>query len=155
MNISSSTRLINSVKIERKSLYWWKKLRFAGPGALVAVGYIDPGNWAIGIAGGSAAGYALLFIVLISSIIAMHLQIMSARLGIATGKNLAELSREAWPRLVWPSWILAELAIIFTDLAEVLGSAIALQLLFSIPLVIGVVLTVFDVFLLLLLQRWG
>ncbi len=138
-----------------KAAAWWRGLSFAGPGALVAVGYIDPGNWATDIAGGSYAGYALLSIVLASSLVAMLLQIMSARLGIATGQDLAQSSREAWPRFVWPAWIAAELSIIATDLAEVIGSAIALKLLFSIPIIIGVVLTTLDVLLILLLDRRG
>src|ERR1700722_14614820 len=128
---------------------WWRRLIFAGPGTFVAIGYIDPGNWATDLTGGSYAGYALLSIVLASSLVAMLLQIMSARLGIATGKDLAEISRETWPQFAWVSWIAAELAIIATDFAEVLRSAIALKLLFSIPLAIGVVLTVFDVLLIL------
>ncbi len=138
-----------------KRITWRRGLTFVGPGTFVAIGYIDPGNWATDLAGGSYAGYALLFIVLASSLIAMLLQIMSARLGIATGKDLAEISREIWPQFAWPSWIAAELAIIATDLAEVLGSAIAFKLLFSIPLAIGVVLTVFDVLLILALDRRG
>ncbi|HVV69254.1 MAG TPA: Nramp family divalent metal transporter [Gammaproteobacteria bacterium] len=133
----------------------WRGLVLAGPGVLVAVGYIDPGNWATDIAGGSYAGYALLSVVFISSLLAMLLQIMSARLGIATGKDLAESSREQWPRLVWPAWIAAELTIVATDLAEVIGSAIALKLLFAIPIILGVVLTSLDVFLLLMLDRRG
>jgi manganese transport protein len=140
---------------EAQPTNWWRKLTFMGPGALVAVGYIDPGNWATDIAGGSYAGYALLSIVLFSSMIAMLLQIMSARLGIATGKDLAQLSREAWPRFAWPAWIVTELTIIATDLAEVLGSAIALKLLFSIPIAIGVILTAFDVLLILAFDRRG
>jgi len=129
--------------------------KWTGAGALVAVGYIDPGNWATDIAGGSLAGFSILFVVLFASIIAMFLQLMSARLGIATGKDLALLSRERWPRVAWPSWIMAELSIIATDLAEVLGSALALQLLFKIPLILGVMITILDVFLLLYLQRNG
>lgn len=131
------------------------KWSFAGPGALVAVGYIDPGNWATDLAGGSYAGYALLSIVLLSSMIAMLLQTMSARLGIATGKDLAQLTRETWPKAAFPIWIATELTIIATDLAEVLGSAIALKLLFSIPIVIGVMLTVFDVLLILAFDKRG
>jgi manganese transport protein len=137
------------------SLNWKRWLAITGPGTLVSVGYIDPGNWATDLAGGSRAGYALLFIVLLSSLIAMLLQVMSARLGIATGRNLAQMSREAWPRLALPAWILAELAIIATDLAEVLGSALALNLLFGVPLLIGVVLTTLDVLLILTLDRRG
>lgn len=143
----------SSIKVKLSS--WWQGLKFGGPAALVAVGYIDPGNWATDLAGGSHAGYALLSVVLISSIIAMLLQVMSARLGIATGKDLAAISRETWPRIAWPAWIITELTIIATDLAAVLGSAIALKLLFSIPIVIGVVLTALDVFLILLLDKWG
>lgn len=140
---------------KNKPTGWWGKLTFAGPGAVVAVGYIDPGNWATDLAGGSYAGYALLSIVLASSLVAMLLQVLSARLGIATGKDLAEMSRETWPQFAWPAWIATELTIIATDLAEVLGSAIALKLLFSIPIAIGVILTAFDVLLLLALDRRG
>lgn len=159
-NISAATAEVEmnvsaSLPAKHKSLGWWQKFTLAGPGALVAVGYIDPGNWATDVTGGSYAGYALLSIVLASGLIAMLLQVMSVRLGIATGKDLAQVSREAWPRYAWPSWIAAELAIIATDLAEVLGAAIALKLLFSIPLAIGVVLTAFDIFLILVLDRRG
>lgn len=148
-------RQLPNITKKVKQITWWRGLTFAGPGTFVAIGYIDPGNWATDLAGGSYAGYALLSIVFASSLVAMLLQIMSARLGIATGKDLAEISREAWPQFAWPSWIAAELAIIATDLAEVLGSAIALKLLFSIPLAIGVVLTVLDVLLLLTFDRRG
>lgn len=134
---------------------WWRNLRIAGPGALVAIGYIDPGNWATDLAGGSYAGYSLLCIVFASSIVAMLLQVMSARLGIATGKDLAQASREAWPQFALPSWVAAELTIIATDLAEVLGAALALKLLFAIPIALGVILTTVDVLLLLALERWG
>ncbi len=156
----SSHQLTNDLQLQdalakSKPTAWWRGLSLIGPGALVAVGYIDPGNWATDIAGGSYAGYALLSIVFASSMVAMLLQVMSARLGIATGKDLAEISREAWPQFAWPGWIAAELAIIATDLAEILGSAIALNLLFSIPIVIGVVLTAFDVLLILALDRRG
>jgi manganese transport protein len=134
---------------------WWRSVRLAGPGALIAVGYIDPGNWATDLAAGSYAGYTLLFIVFVSSLVAMLLQIMSARLGIATGKDLAQMSREVWPQYALPAWIAAELTIIATDLAEVLGAAIALKLLFSIPIAIGVFLTALDVLILLAMERWG
>lgn len=141
------------IHTKHKTAAWWQGFTFVGPGALVAVGYIDPGNWATDIAGGSYAGYALLSVVLISSLVAILLQVMSARLGIATGKDLAALSREAWPRIAWPAWIATELTIIATDLVEVLGSAIALKLLFSIPIMIGVVITTFDVLLILVFDR--
>ncbi|QLH42615.1 MAG: Nramp family divalent metal transporter [Coxiellaceae bacterium] len=139
--------------IKKSSL--WKRGFLVGPGILVAVGYIDPGNWATDLAGGSYAGYTLLSVVLVSCLLAMFLQIMSARLGIATGKDLAENTREAWPRYAWLIWISAELAIIATDLAEVIGSAIALKLLFSVPITMGVLLTAFDVFLILALDKRG
>lgn len=131
----------------------WQQWLKTGPGIFIAVGYIDPGNWATDLAGGACAGYGLLSIVFLSGLVAMLLQVMSARLGIATGKDLAELSRETWPKFAWPLWVTAEIAIVATDIAEVIGSAIALKLLFSIPIVIGVVLTVFDVLLLLALGR--
>ncbi len=129
---------------------------FMGPGFLVAVGYMDPGNWATGLAAGSAYGYTLLSVVLIASLMAIVLQIMAARLGIATGKDLAQLCRERYSK---PStiglWLMAELAVIATDLAELLGSAIALNLLFDIPMIAGILITVLDVFLILTLQQRG
>ncbi len=129
---------------------------FMGPAFLVAVGYMDPGNWATGLAAGSAYGYALLSVVLIASLMAMVLQVLTARLGIATGQDLAQLCRRRYsPRTTWGLWIMAELAVIATDLAELIGSAIALHLLFGIPMVAGILITVFDVFLLLMLQQKG
>lgn len=129
---------------------------FMGPAFLVAVGYMDPGNWATGLAAGSAYGYALLSVVLIASLMAMVLQVLTARLGIATGQDLAQLCRRRYsPRTTWGLWIMAELAVIATDLAELIGSAIALHLLFGIPMVAGILITVFDVFLLLMLQQRG
>ncbi|KQN36958.1 manganese transporter [Sphingomonas sp. Leaf407] len=136
---------------------FWRKLgAFAGPGYLVAVGYMDPGNWATDIAGGSAFGYTLLSVVLLSNIMAMVLQSLSAKLGIVTGLDLAQACREYYPRPVrWMLWGLCEFAIIACDLAEVIGTAIALQLLFGIPLVWGVCITALDVMLILLLQQYG
>ena len=129
---------------------------FMGPAFLVAVGYMDPGNWATGLAAGSAYGYALLSVVLIASLMAMVLQVLTARLGIATGQDLAQLCRRRYsPRTTWGLWMMAELAVIATDLAELIGSAIALHLLFGIPMVAGILITVFDVFLLLMLQQRG
>jgi manganese transport protein len=129
---------------------------FLGPGYLVAVGYMDPGNWATSLAGGSRFGYALLAVALISNIMAIVLQALSARLAIATGRDLAQACRDAYPRwAAYPLWIVAEVAIIATDIAEVIGTAIGLNLLFSIPLEIGVLLTALDVFLILYLQRAG
>ncbi|AQR75878.1 divalent metal cation transporter [Sphingomonas sp. LM7] len=136
---------------------FWRKLgAFAGPGYLVAVGYMDPGNWATDIAGGSAFGYTLLSVVLLSNLMAMLLQSLSARLGIVTGLDLAQSCRDAYgPKVRLGLWSLCELAIIACDLAEVLGTAIALKLLFGIPLVMGVTLTAIDVLLILALQRYG
>jgi manganese transport protein len=122
---------------------------------LVAVGYIDPGNWATDLAAGSRFSYALLSVVLVSSLIATLLQVLSARLGIASGQDLAEACRDAYPRAAPSLWVLAEIAIIATDLAEVLGSAIALTLLFGLALLAAIVLTVADVLLLLGLERYG
>ncbi|HEX8789376.1 MAG TPA: Nramp family divalent metal transporter, partial [Polyangiaceae bacterium] len=134
---------------------WRRFLGFAGAGGAVAVGYIDPGNWATDLAGGSQFGYALLSVVLAASLVAMLLQVLSARLGIATGLDLASACRDAYPRLALPMWVAAEVAVIATDLAEVLGSAIALELLFGIPLRMGVVATGADVLLLVAGQRRG
>ena len=131
-------------------------LAFIGPGYLVAVGYMDPGNWATSLAGGAAFGYTLLFIALLSSVMAMLLQSLCARLAIASGRDLAQACRDAFPR--WtsvPLWLLAEIAIIATDIAEVIGTAIGLNLLLGIPLEIGVIITAFDVFLILWLQNRG
>ena len=131
-------------------------LRVLGPGYLVAVGYMDPGNWATDLAAGSHFGYKLLWVVGISSLMAMVLQSLCCRLGIASGMDLAEACAKALPSpLRIPLWLLAELAIVACDLAELVGSAIALQLLFGLPLPWGVALTALDTLLLLLLQRWG
>jgi len=133
-----------------------KLLAFLGPGYLVAVGYMDPGNWATSLAGGSKFGYALLTVALLSNLMAILLQALCARLGIASGRDLAQACRDAFPRAVsWPLWVMAEIAICATDLAEVIGTAIGLNLLFHIPLEIGVVLTALDVFLVLWMQNLG
>jgi manganese transport protein len=129
---------------------------FLGPGYLVAVGYMDPGNWATSLAGGSKFGYTLLVVALVSNIMAIVLQSLCARLAIASGRDLAQACRDAYPRwAAYPLWLAAEIAIIATDIAEVIGTAIGLNLLFGIPLEIGVVLTALDVFLILYLQRLG
>ncbi len=129
---------------------------FLGPGYLVAVGYMDPGNWATDLAAGSAYGYRLLTIVALSSAMAMVLQYLSLRLGIATGRDLARLCRDTYSRpLTWALWVLAEIGIVACDLAEVLGAAIALELLFGLPLLWGVGLGAFDTILVLGLQRFG
>ena len=123
---------------------------------MVAVGYMDPGNWATSLAGGSKFGYALLVVALVSNLMAIVLQSLCARLAIASGRDLAQACRDAFPRwLVWPLWAAAELAIIATDIAEVIGTAIGLNLLFGIPLELGVVITALDVFLILWLQKKG
>jgi manganese transport protein len=136
---------------------WLRRLfAFIGPGYLVAVGYMDPGNWATSLAGGSSFAYTLLSVALASSLMAMLLQALCARIGIATGRDLAQLCRERFPRpLAYPLWFLAEIAICATDLAELIGTAIALELLFGIPLLYGVMLTVLDAFLILWLQHKG
>ncbi|MCC7346768.1 MAG: Nramp family divalent metal transporter [Variibacter sp.] len=136
--------------------FWRKLTAFLGPGYLVAVGYMDPGNWATSLAGGSKFGYALLTVALMSNLMAILLQALCARLGIASGRDLAQACRDAFPRAVsWPLWLLAEVAICATDLAEVIGTAIGLNLLFGVPLEIGVILTALDVFLILWMQSLG
>jgi len=139
------------------NLSWFRKiLAFAGPGYLIAVGYMDPGNWATDIGGGSKFGYTLLSVVLLSSLMAIFLQALAAKLGIATGRDLAQACREHYSRRVTMFlWIICELAIAACDLAEVLGSAVALKLLFGVPLLMGVVITAFDVLLVLALQGRG
>src|SRR5208283_1529356 len=135
---------------------WRKALAFAGPGYLVAVGYMDPGNWATDLAGGAQFGYALLSVILISNLLAVLLQALAVRLGIATGRDLAQACRDHYgPRASIALWIFAEIAIAACDLAEVIGSAIALNLLFHIPLPFGVMITSLDVLLVLYLQHHG
>jgi manganese transport protein len=135
---------------------WRKIFAFSGPGYLVAVGYMDPGNWATDIAGGSAFGYSLLSVILLSNLMAIVLQALSARLGIASGLDLAQACRRYYPRAVsLPLWVLCEIAIVACDLAEVIGTAIALNLLFGLPLLVGVILTALDVMAILALQRLG
>ena len=136
---------------------WFRKiLAFAGPGYLVAVGYMDPGNWATDLGGGSKFGYALLSVILISNLMAMFLQALTAKLGIAAGRDLAQACREHYSR---PTsiflWVVCEIAIAACDLAEVLGSAVALQLLFGLPLLAGVLITALDILIVLALQGRG
>jgi len=140
-----------------KSLSFWKKmLAFSGPGYLVAVGYMDPGNWATDLAGGSAFGYTLLSVILLSNLMAILLQSLCARLGIVTGRDLAQACRDHYSRPVAIGlWLLCEIAICACDLAEVIGSAIALNLLFKIPLVWGVCITALDVLAVMYLQNKG
>jgi manganese transport protein len=135
---------------------WRRAVAFLGPGYLVAVGYMDPGNWATSLAGGSRFGYTLLVVALVSNIMAIVLQSLCARLAVASGRDLAQACRDAFPRPVaYVLWLLAEIAIIATDIAEVIGTAIGLNLIFGIPLEIGVVVTALDVFLILYLQTLG
>ena len=145
-----------SVAIPGGARYWRKFAAFAGPGYLVAVGYMDPGNWATDIAGGSRFGYALLSVILLSSFVAMYLQWLSLRLGIASGRDLAQLCRERFgPRISVFLWATCEVAIAACDLAEVIGTAIALKLLFHIPLLAGVALTIVDTLAIMVLQKRG
>ena len=136
---------------------WFRKLlSFAGPGYLVAVGYMDPGNWATDLAGGAQFGYSLLYVILCSNLMAVLLQGLSSKLGIVTGRDLAQACRDAYsPRLSFALWVIAELAIAACDLAEVIGTAIALQLLFGISLPVGVCITALDVLVVLWLQGKG
>ncbi|HEY2420383.1 MAG TPA: Nramp family divalent metal transporter [Neobacillus sp.] len=144
----------NTVRVPINGGNWRKFLAFAGPGSLVAVGYVDPGNWATSIAGGARFGYTLLIVILLSNLIAMLLQALASKLGIVTGRDLAQATRDATGKKTgFFLWILTELAIIATDLAEVIGSAIALNLLFGIPLLFGIAITTLDVLLLLYLQK--
>jgi manganese transport protein len=143
-----------TVSIPAGAGFWRKMFAFAGPGYLVAVGYMDPGNWATDIAGGARFGYALLTMVLMSNVMAILLQTLAARLGVASGRDLAQACRDRYSRpAAIGLWILAEIAIAATDLAEVIGSAIALNLLFGLPLSLGVVLTSLDVLIVLYLQQ--
>jgi len=145
-----------SVRVPRTGPFWRKALAFAGPGYMVAVGYMDPGNWATDLAGGARFGYTLLSVVLVSNLMAILLQSLALKLGIVTGRDLAQACRDHYSRPVsFVLWVLCEIAIAACDLAEVIGSAIALNLLFGIPLVWGVMLTAFDVLLILLLQNKG
>lgn len=154
---SKSLEEINgTVEIPKTKNFWRNLLAFSGPGALVAVGYMDPGNWITSIGGGAKYGYLLLSVVFLSSLIAMLLQYMAAKLGIVTHMDLAQATRKyTGKKLGILLWIITELAVMATDIAEIIGSAIALNLLFGIPLTYGVLLTVFDVFLLLLLMKLG
>ena len=145
-----------SVRTAGQGSLWRKLLAFLGPGYLVAVGYMDPGNWATSLAGGSKFGYALLTVALLSNLMAIVLQSLCTRLGVGAGRDLAQACRDSYPRWAsFPLWLSAEIAITATDLAEVIGTAIGLNLLFQIPLAIGVIITALDVFLILALQAFG
>jgi len=152
----SLTEVFGSIATRPTGSFWRKLLAFLGPGYLVAVGYMDPGNWATSLAGGSKFGYSLLTVALMSNLMAVLLQALCARLGIGAGRDLAQACRDAFPRWSsWPLWIVTEIAICATDLAEVIGTAIGLNLLFGIPLEFGVLITALDVFLILWMQNLG
>jgi manganese transport protein len=145
-----------SIAIPQGKGFWRKLLAYSGPGYLVSVGYMDPGNWATDLAGGAQFGYALLSAILLSNVMAIVLQSLCVRLGVATGRDLAQCCRDRFsPRVSFMLWILCEIAIAACDLAELVGSAIALQLLFGIPLTIGVCITALDVIVILFLQSKG
>src|SRR6476619_2049398 len=156
INDNSLSEVHESVDISSRRKGWRRILSFLGPAYLVSVGYMDPGNWATDLAGGSKYGYTLIWVLLMSNLMALLLQSLSARLGIVRGRDLAQANRETYPKsLNYCLYGLAEVAIAACDLAEVLGMAIGIQLLTGIPLLWAVLITVFDTFLLLLLQRLG
>jgi manganese transport protein len=156
VSLPSMVESFRTVAVDPNASYFRRMLTFFGPGYLVAVGYMDPGNWATSLAGGAQFGYKLLAVALLSNIMAIILQALCSRLAVATGRDLAQACRDAYPRWVaGPLWVLAELAICATDLAEVIGTAIGLNLLFGIPMEIGVLITALDVFLILWLQTKG
>src|SRR5581483_3171377 len=143
----------SSLPVPKSSAFLAKLVAFAGPGFLIAVGYMDPGNWATDLAAGSRYNYTLLSVIMLSNLMAILLQALAIKLGVATGRDLAQACRENFSRPEsFSLWILAEIAIAACDLAEVIGSAIALNLLFHIPLLLGVCLTALDVLLILVLQ---
>ncbi|HWD40840.1 MAG TPA: Nramp family divalent metal transporter, partial [Fimbriimonas sp.] len=145
-----------SIAVPNDAGFWRKLFAFAGPGYLVAVGYMDPGNWATDLAGGARFGYTLLSVIMLSNLMAILLQALAARLGIASGRDLAQACRDHYSRPVTiVLWILCEIAIAACDLAEVIGAAIALNLLFGLPLIWGVILTSLDVLVVLYLQHHG
>jgi manganese transport protein len=154
--IPSLPEVYRSIPVPDRGSFWKKLLAYGGPGYLVSVGYMDPGNWATDLAGGAKFGYGLLSVILLSNLMAIVLQALCVRLGVATGRDLAQACRENFsPRVSFGLWILCEIAISACDLAELVGSAIALQLLFHIPLAIGVCITALDVFAIMFLQSKG
>src|SRR5712691_3416009 len=147
----------STVEVPHREAGFWEQWRaFVGPAILVSVGYMDPGNWGTDLQAGAQFKYGLLWVVGVASLMAIFMQVISARLGVVTGKDLAQCCRDWYPNWTrWPNWLLSEVAIGACDLAEVLGSAVALNLLFHIPLLWAVVITGLDVLLLLGLQRFG
>lgn len=155
-NRPSLPEVHRSIPVPNSKGFWRKMLAYAGPGYLVSVGYMDPGNWATDLAGGAKFGYALLSVILLSNLMAILLQSLCVRLGVVTGRDLAQACRDYFsPRVSFLLWILCEIAISACDLAELVGSAIGLQLLFGIPLVWGVCITALDVMMVLFLQGKG
>jgi manganese transport protein len=147
----------SSIEVPHYAAGFWQQWKaFVGPAILVSVGYMDPGNWGTDLAGGAQFRYGLLWVVALASLMAIFMQVMSARLGVVTGKDLAQCCRDWYPRWTrWPNWLMSEVAIGACDLAEVLGSAVALNLMFHVPLLWAVIITGLDVLLLLALQRFG
>jgi manganese transport protein len=156
LDLPSLPEVHRSIAVPRSGSWWRTLMAFMGPGYLVSVGYMDPGNWATDIAGGSRFGYTLLSVILLSNLMAILLQSLCVRLGVGTGRDLAQACRDYFPpRVAIALWVLCEVAIVACDLAELLGSALALNLLFGIPMALGVCLTALDVLLLLVLQHRG
>src|SRR5438034_4298508 len=152
----SLSEVHRSIIVPTTASFWRKLFAFSGPGFLVAVGYMDPGNWATDLAGGAQFGYSLLAVIVVSNFMAILLQHLCIKLGVATGRDLAQACRDHYSTLtVWSLWILCEIAIAACDLAEVVGSAIGLQLLFGLPLVWGCIITALDVLAVLYLQTKG
>src|SRR5213594_2273504 len=155
-NSRSLPEVHGSVAVPAGAGFWRKMFAFAGPGYLVAVGYMDPGNWATDLEGGARYGYTLLSVIMVSNFMAILLQALSARLGIASGRDLAQACRDSYSRgTTIALWLICEVAIAACDLAEVIGAAIALNLLFGLPLIWGVCLTALDVLIVLVLQHRG
>jgi len=152
----SLPEVFSTIRVPPDAPAWRKLLAFVGPGLLIAVGYMDPGNWATDLAGGARFGYLLISVILLSNFVAMVLQHLSLKLGIVTGRDLAQACREYYPpKVAFSLWVLCEIGIAACDLAEVIGSAVALQLLFGLPLFAGVLLTSADVLIVLVLQNRG
>src|SRR3981081_1064987 len=154
--LRSLSEVHRSLVVPSGASFWRKLIAFAGPGFLVAVGYMDPGNWATDLAGGSKYNYTLLSVIMLSNLMAILLQALSLKLGVVTGRDLAQACRDHFSRPVsFFLWVICELAIAACDLAEIIGSAIALKLLFALPLLAGVCVTALDVLIVLFLQNKG
>ena len=153
---NSLAESFSTVKVPQNAGFWRKFFAFFGPGLMISVGYMDPGNWATDIEGGAKFGYTLLFVILLSNFFAIILQHLSVKLGIATERDLAQACRGHYSKPVnFVLWLFCEIAIAAMDLAEVIGTAIALNLLFGVPLTYGVIITIIDVFIILMLQKRG